>query len=103
VDLDQRLLPLLGEPPIHPDRVLNALRGTFDGVAEYTPRSIWLRYGFETLAMVASCLTESDMNSRCVRMNSPSDVMGGGFADMLPCYRLDGQAHGGLTQLAYAW
>jgi hypothetical protein len=38
-----------------------------------------------------------------VRMNSPSDVMGGGFADMLSCYRLESQAYGGLTKLAYAW
>src|SRR6202051_192604 len=57
-----------------------------DGV--YTPRSIWLRYGFETLARPASWRIESDISSRCVRMKSPTDLNGGVGSDMRPILAL---------------
>src|SRR5665213_1590524 len=74
-----------------------ALSTWADGV--YTPRSIWLRYGFETAAIPASWRIESDMSSRCVRMNSPTDLSVGGVGGTAtqPWYCLESQATEGPT------
>jgi len=46
------------------------------------PRSIWLRYGFDSRAILASCRWLSSISSRWARMKSPSwSKPGNGFAD----------------------
>src|SRR6266536_6557722 len=40
------------------------------------PRSIWLRYGFDTLARSATCLSDSRASWRWERMKSPTPSSG---------------------------